>query len=97
MSYVIFIPLRLLGQAQQLLLNHRSHSFAGAHKLSVATRCLELFLSSTIFVPAIVGRVNARPGLSSQEVVDIGMLVMFLWQAFSLPCVPQTQGNEEEE
>jgi hypothetical protein len=86
-----------MGLIQQMLLNHRTRTFAGQHKLSVVISCVEWSLNSAIFIPAIVGRVRARQGLSNHDIIDTVALIVSVWQALTLTSVTQTQGHEEED
>jgi hypothetical protein len=97
LSPIVVLPLRLSAIFQQLMLNQRTRAFAGQHKMSVLFACIQRALDYTIFVPAIVGRVDARLGLSIHTIVDTVLLVISAWQAWILPSVPQTQGQEEDE
>ncbi|KIM82704.1 hypothetical protein PILCRDRAFT_7616 [Piloderma croceum F 1598] len=97
LSPSVLIPLRLTGLIQQMLLNHRTRTFTGQHKLSVVISCIEWSLGSAIFIPAIVGRVRARQGLSSHDIIDTVALIVGVWQALTLTSVTQTQGQEEED
>jgi len=97
LSPSVLIPLRLTALIQQMLLNHRTRTFAGQHKLSVVISCIEWSLGSAIFIPAIVGRVRARQGLTSHDIIDTVALIFGVWQALTLTSVTQTQGHEEED
>ncbi|KAF8147742.1 hypothetical protein K438DRAFT_1867249 [Mycena galopus ATCC 62051] len=92
-----FFPFQFTGQASQLLLNHRFKIFAGSYKAAVALRCVSLFLSLTVYWPAIVGRYDARPGLSVPQVVDMLVLGVTIWQAFTLPKAIQKVEDEDSE
>ena len=97
LSPIVLIPLHLTALIQQMLLNHRTRAFAGQHKLSVVISCIGWSLDSAIFIPAVVGHVRARQGLSSHDIVNTVALIVSVWQALTLPSVTQTQGHEEED
>jgi hypothetical protein len=54
-------------------------------------------LDSAIFIPAIVGHVRARQGLSSHDIINTVALIVSVWQALTLTSLTQTQGHEEED
>ncbi|KAJ6632547.1 hypothetical protein B0H10DRAFT_1977759 [Mycena sp. CBHHK59/15] len=94
---LVFFPLTFTGRLAQLLLNHRSQTFAGSYKLAVAIRFLLLLLTLIIYSPTVVGRFDARPGLSAPQAVEMLALAGMIWQAATLPSVIQTRDDEDNE
>lgn len=93
----VFIPLEFTSLVVQLLLNHRSRTFAGWYKSSVVVALMLQVITLANFVPAVLGRIDARPGLPAHQVVLLVFVVTTAWQALTLPSVPQTGGDEDEE
>ena len=54
-----------------------------------------MFLAN--FVPAVLGRIDARFGLSVEAVMFSVLMVVNGWQALTLPSVPQTREDVDEE
>ncbi|GLB42810.1 hypothetical protein LshimejAT787_1202590 [Lyophyllum shimeji] len=80
---------RLIGSLLQIILNWRSHSFAGGYKVSVALMLALTAISLAAFVPAIVGNFATRPALTAHGMVGVVLILIFGWQASVLPSVPQ--------
>ncbi|KAJ7723953.1 hypothetical protein DFH07DRAFT_783404 [Mycena maculata] len=87
-------PLRC-GCPRRVLLNHRSHAFGGGYRAEIIIACMGRFVDLLYFVPAVVGRMDARMGLTLKPLVDIGMHIPLLWQAIVLP--PVEVGDDEED
>ncbi|KAJ6562522.1 hypothetical protein B0H19DRAFT_1248232 [Mycena capillaripes] len=92
-----YFPLKLTGDIFQLLLNYRSRTFAGSYKLTVVLACIYAMLVLTHFMPLVVGRYEARPGLSIWEAVEMVLLAAMAWQAAVLPKVTQKMEDEDSE
>ncbi|KAJ7619364.1 hypothetical protein FB45DRAFT_1007031 [Roridomyces roridus] len=92
-----WFPLQLTGQVSQILLNHRSKTFSGAYKLTILIRCIHTVLESFRFLPFVVGRYDARPGLSLLGLVQWMVLGMFVWQAVVYPKVTLKIEQEDED
>ncbi|KAF7293243.1 hypothetical protein HMN09_01202500 [Mycena chlorophos] len=95
-AFVIF-PLTFTGTASQLLLNHRMKMFAGAYKLAVILRFVAEALRLATYSTSLVGRFDAKPGLSIPAVVDLLLLGMTIWQATRFPKVGQSAEDEDTE
>ncbi|KAF7344401.1 hypothetical protein MSAN_01921300 [Mycena sanguinolenta] len=74
-------PLLFTGYISQLLLNQRSKTFAGRYKITVVADCIDEVLYLTKFIPSFIGRFDARPGLSVDDVVHDVLLAALAWQA----------------
>ena len=81
----------------QLHLNSKARSFAGHHKLSAMLQLLERTMFLAGITPLLVGRLDASPGLSVHETVEIALLLATTWQAFTLPNVFQTSYDDYTE
>jgi len=57
--------------------------------------CLGRMGDLLYFVPAFVGRMDARMGLTLKPLLDVGMYLPLLWQAVTLS--PAEVGDEEED
>jgi hypothetical protein len=90
-------PLKITGVLSQLLLNQRSKTFAGSYKITVALRCIQALLNLAVFIPSVVGRYDARPGLSVLDVADWIMLSILAWQAVVFPKVTEKMEDEDNE
>jgi len=93
---IILTPLYIVGISKQLILNHRSRMFAGQHRVTPFLDCVKMASRLAIFIPAIVGRVDSRRGLSVRDVIQALLLAITVWQALTLRSVPQTKESEEE-
>ncbi|KAJ6588605.1 hypothetical protein B0H19DRAFT_1100250 [Mycena capillaripes] len=80
-----YFPLKLTGNVSQLLLNYRSRTFAGSYKLTVVLACISSMLVLMNFMPTVVGRYDARPGIRIWEVVEMVALAALGWQAVIFP------------
>jgi len=97
LSEPLITPLHLTGLIAQLLLNHWSRTFAGRYKLSVVVGLMLQAMFLANFVPAVLGRIDARFGLSVEAVMFSVLMVVNGWQALTLPSVPQTREDVDEE
>ncbi|KAF8144766.1 hypothetical protein K438DRAFT_1992510 [Mycena galopus ATCC 62051] len=93
----IYLPLRFTGLLSQLLLNQRSKIYGGSYKITAAFRCICGVLELLKYVPSVIGRYDARPGLSVSRTVDLTILAAFAWQATVLPSVTETVEDEDTE
>lgn len=50
-----------------------------------------------LLLPSITGRLEARPGLTVPGVMQLALLCVAAWQAFTLPSVLQTSDDEHAE
>ncbi|KAJ7262642.1 hypothetical protein B0H12DRAFT_1231091 [Mycena haematopus] len=94
---LVFFPLQFTGRLSQMLLNHRSRTFAGSFKAAVVLRSILLMLDLAMYLPALIGRYDARPGLSAPQVVDMAALAVTVWQAVTLPKAAQNVEDEDSE
>ncbi|KAJ7485154.1 hypothetical protein B0H11DRAFT_2018308 [Mycena galericulata] len=94
---LVFFPLKFTGVVSQLLLNHRSKTFAGGYKIAVAVRFILLVLALIVYSPSIVGRFDARPGFSAPQVVDMISLTAMIYQASRFPKTTQKLEDEDSE
>ncbi|KAJ7315037.1 hypothetical protein DFH08DRAFT_425650 [Mycena albidolilacea] len=94
---LIYWPLHFTGNLSQLLLNQRSKTFAGRHKIGLALSCIHAVLNLITYLPAVVGRYDARPGLSFSEAVEYIILAAMAWQAAVFPQVTQKMEDEDSE
>jgi hypothetical protein len=90
-------PLKITGVLSQLLLNQRSKTFAGSYKITVVVSCMNTVLNLALFIPSIVGRYDARPGLSVLNIADWIMLAILAWQAVVFPKVTEKMEDEDSE
>lgn len=81
----------------QLHLNLEARSFAGSYKLSAVLQLLERVAFLAGITPLLVGRLDASPGLSVHEVVEIALLLVTTWQALTLPSVFQISYDDYAE
>lgn len=87
-------PLHVTGRILQLILNRRSKSYAGSSNMA-AVLLLAMNLSTLAsFVPNLVGRYDARPGLSMHEAIETVLLATTAWQVLTLPGISQTSEDE---
>lgn len=93
----VFHPMHLTGQILQLLFNQRSKTYAGGHRVSAVLTLVLYFVQIAVFVPSLVGRVDARDHLSAHYIVDTVVLLVMCWQAVTLPGVPQILEDEHTE
>ncbi|KAK7028330.1 hypothetical protein R3P38DRAFT_3394488 [Favolaschia claudopus] len=93
---LVFFPLRFTGTMTQLLLNHRFKTFAGSYKAAVLLRTIMTVLLLTRYSPTLVGRFDARPGLSAPQVVEMVALVFTIWQALVFPKAVQKEEDDSE-
>ncbi|KAJ7302358.1 hypothetical protein DFH08DRAFT_74267 [Mycena albidolilacea] len=93
----VFFPLQLTGRLSQLLLNHRSRTFAGSYKAAVLLRSILSMLHLALYWPALVGRYDARFGLSAPQVVEMIVLAVTIWQAAAFPKAIQKAEDEGSE
>ncbi|KAJ6516792.1 hypothetical protein C8R47DRAFT_1313163 [Mycena vitilis] len=82
---ILFGPLQLT-TLEQLLLNYRAKTL----------RAVIMVLALGMYVPTVVGRYDARPGLAVSQVVEMPVtLAIALWQAAMFPKVAQKVGDED--
>lgn len=93
----ILQPIYLTGRALQLLLNRRSKTYAGSHRITIVLALVQLLTELAKFVPMLVGRFEARGSFSIQDVISSAMIVVGCWQAITLPSVPQASDDEHIE
>jgi hypothetical protein len=90
-------PLELTGLLLQFMLNHRARTFAGRYKSAVVVHIILQALILLNFVPALLGRIDTRIGISVENVVYMLIWMAMAWQALTLPNVPQAGGDEDDE
>ena len=78
------------------MLNHRARTFAGQYKSAVVVHIILQALILLNFVPALLGRIDTRIGISIEDVVFMLIWTAMGWQALTLPDVPQTGGDDDE-
>lgn len=87
----------LTGQILQLLFNRRSKTYAGGPRVSAVLTLVLYLVQIAVFVPSLVGRVDARDYLSAHYIVDTVVLLVMCWQAVTLPSVSQISEDEHTE
>jgi hypothetical protein len=92
---LIYWPLYLTGSLSQLVLNQRSKTFAGRHKIGLALSCIRAVLNLITYLPAVVGRYDARSGLSFSTAVEYIILAAMACQAAVFPEVTQKMEDED--
>ncbi|KAJ7619338.1 hypothetical protein FB45DRAFT_1033201 [Roridomyces roridus] len=95
MYLATWYPLKITGIFSQILLNHRSKTFAGSYKLTLVLRCVSEVLQGFKFLEIVVGRYDARPGLNVLSVLNWVMFGMLAWQAFVFPKVVLKADEED--
>ncbi|KAJ7331519.1 hypothetical protein DFH08DRAFT_940114 [Mycena albidolilacea] len=93
----VYLPLKFTGKLSQIFLDQRTRTYAGSYKISVALHCISGVLLLMTYLPSVVGRYDARPGLSVADAMDLTMLVVLTWQAASFPKVMQKMEDEDSE
>ncbi|KAJ7587131.1 hypothetical protein C8J56DRAFT_1026641 [Mycena floridula] len=88
--------LQLTGAISQIVLNSRAKVFAGSYKTTVWLKALQQVNTLVFFVPEIVGRYDARGGLSVGYLCRVALAAVGVWQAVSLPRRVVPNGVEEE-
>ncbi|KAJ6495433.1 hypothetical protein C8R45DRAFT_1095066 [Mycena sanguinolenta] len=89
-------PLLFTSYLSQLLLNQRSKTFAGRYKTTVAVDCIYMIVDLIKFIPSVIGRYDARPGLSVDDVVHAVLLATLAWQAIVFPKVAETTEEDSQ-
>ncbi|KAJ6537787.1 hypothetical protein B0H19DRAFT_1240499 [Mycena capillaripes] len=79
----IWFPLKITGE-----LSH--------YKLTVTLRCIYAGLRLLKYLPFVVGRYDARPGLSILAVINLTVLMVFAWQAAIFPKVTPKMEKDSE-
>ncbi|KAJ6495434.1 hypothetical protein C8R45DRAFT_987322 [Mycena sanguinolenta] len=92
----VSLPLLFTGYLSQLLLNQRSKTFAGRYKITVAVDCIYAVLHLIRFIPSVIGRFDARPGLSVDDVVHDILLAALACQAIVFPTVAEATEEDSE-
>lgn len=90
-------PIYVTGRLLQLLLNFRTRSYAGNYKVSTVGDLTVDGIILASFMPVLVGRVDAWPGLSLHKVVKISLNLIAAWQALTLPSISQTLEEEHSQ
>lgn len=81
----------------QAMHNRRTRTFAGSYKIALWVDLLQRSCVYVYLFPSIVGRYSLGEGLDPMDVVSMGVLVYRLFQAVTLPSVPQDELDEDEE
>jgi hypothetical protein len=71
--------------------------YAGRHKIGLALTCICAVLNLFTYLPAVIGRYDARPELSFLEAVEYIILAAMAWQAAVFPQVTQKMEDEDSE
>jgi hypothetical protein len=90
-------PIYLTGRILQLLLNWRSRTYAGSHRVAAVLMIACELTHLGGFIPSLVGRFDARPSLTANEVVETTLIMVGCWQALTLPSVNQTSEDDHTE
>ncbi|KAJ7256515.1 hypothetical protein B0H12DRAFT_1112424 [Mycena haematopus] len=91
----VYNALCSMGTLCQVLLNHRSRAYGGGYRAEVVMLFLANIIGLLYFVPAVVGRMEMRQGLTPLTIINLGIQLPLLWQALTLPPV-EVKGDEEE-
>ena len=91
------LSLDLTGIVLQLLLNYRSRTFAGWYKSAVVLQLMLQAMFCANFVPAVVGRTDLRGGFLAGQVAYLVLFMVMGWQVLTLPSVPQTGCDKDED
>jgi hypothetical protein len=97
LDIILLAPLSFTGGILQLLLNHQSRTFAGQYKLAVILNAVLQAATLAEFVPAVLGRIDIRGGVSAETMAFLILLAVTGWQTLTLPNVSQTGYDEDEE
>ncbi|KAF7363792.1 hypothetical protein MSAN_01037100 [Mycena sanguinolenta] len=84
-----------VGTLCQVLLNHRSRAYGGGYRAEVVMYFLASIISLLYFVPAVVGRMEMRQGLTPFTIIHLGMQLPLVWQALTLPPVKAKEDEDE--
>ncbi|KAJ7580148.1 hypothetical protein C8J56DRAFT_962341 [Mycena floridula] len=85
------------GKVSQLFFNHKTRIFAGEYKTRVWINLLDHTMSLLTFVPAVGGKVEARPGIPFHYCITIVVwIVPTVWQATVLPRPAETSDEDEK-
>ncbi|KAJ7735441.1 hypothetical protein B0H14DRAFT_3168575 [Mycena olivaceomarginata] len=83
------------GTLCQILLNHRTRAYGGGYRTEAVLYLVASALGLLDFLPAVVGRMEMRQGLTPFTLINLGIQVSLAWQALTLPPV-EVQEDEEE-
>jgi hypothetical protein len=83
------------GTLCQILLNHRTRAYGGGYRAEAVLYLVASALGLLDFLPAVVGRMEMRQGLTPFTLINLGIQVPLAWQALTLPPV-EVQEDEEE-
>ena len=89
------VSLEFTGSALQVLLNQRSHSFAGMYKSAAIIHLTSQIAYLLNFLPSLLGRIDARSGFSVLSVAFASFSAVLGWQALTLPKVSETGDSED--
>ncbi|KAJ7211505.1 hypothetical protein C8J57DRAFT_1483833 [Mycena rebaudengoi] len=85
-----------MSQVLQLFMNHRAPLFGGMYKATVWLMVTERVLHFIVYLPAILGHIPNRESLSLATVINVLLLLVQAWQAWSFPAA-NTEPEEEHE
>ncbi|KAJ7580159.1 hypothetical protein C8J56DRAFT_276505 [Mycena floridula] len=85
------------GKVSQLIFNDKTRIFAGEYKTRVWVNLLDHTLGLMAFVPAVAGKMEARPGISLHYCITIVTWIFpTVWQAVVLPRPAETPAEDEK-
>jgi len=76
--------------------NRRSRNFAGEYAVGAIMTAFNWSIHFLFFLPIVVGRMDASEGIALHAGVEAALAGVALWQASTLPKLPQTITAEEE-
>ncbi|KAF8205802.1 hypothetical protein K438DRAFT_523452 [Mycena galopus ATCC 62051] len=91
----VYHALCFMGTLCQVLLNHRYRAYGGGFRAEVVMFFLANVIGLLYFVPAVVGRMEMRQGLTPITLINLGIQLPLLWQALTLPPVEVKDVDEE--
>ena len=92
----IQLPITLTSSIFQLVLNHRSGTFAGMFPAIPSLKVLKVALRWASAAPLVVGKTTGSSGVSLAEILQVLTSGALMWQAVRLPVVPQHIGMDED-
>ncbi|KAJ7074120.1 hypothetical protein C8F01DRAFT_1075730 [Mycena amicta] len=85
----------VVGNLSQSLLNHRLRTYGGGYRAAQVLYSIGFLGLMARYVPAFVGRLEYRDGLSWGALVSYFLRAPLLWQALTLPPVKLVENDED--
>lgn len=86
-----------VGNGYQLITNHLHGTYAASYALTTYLSSISSLISLVYLLPIVTGRHDAKEGVRISAALGYAMMIVNLWQAWSLPRIEQHNMEKDED